>query len=241
MREVSANTNITEVVFILDKSGSMDNVSADTIGGFNSMIKRQKEEGVNAFVTTVLFDDKINIIHDRIKIEDVPALTIKEYYARGCTALLDAVGSTITHISNIHKYARQTDIPNKTLFVITTDGYENASNKYTLTKVKSMIEEQQNNGWEFLFLGANIDAIETAGKMGISCEYAANIVNDEEGIETTYKAVSDAVCMCYVKPRGTKLSKNWKEKIDKDLKRRKPQQTKNETDELYIPEFLRIK
>lgn len=238
MREVSENTNITEVVFILDRSGSMENVTADTIGGFNSMIKRQKEDAVKAFVTTVLFDDKINIIHDRIKIADVPLLTTKEYYARGCTALLDAVGSTITHINNIHKYARETDIPNKTLFVITTDGYENASSKYSLTKVKSMIEEQQSNGWEFIFLGANIDAIETASKMGISCEYAANVVNDEEGIENTYKAVSDAVYMCCEEPIGKRLPKNWKEKIDKDLKRRYKQST---TDNNDFPQFLRRK
>ena len=239
MRKVHENTNAMEVVFILDRSGSMENVTEDTIGGFNSMIKKQKEEAVNALVTTVLFDDKINILHDRVNITDIPSLTSKEYYARGATALLDAIGSTITHISNIHKYARETDIPSKTLFVITTDGYENASNKYTLTKVKSMIEEQQSNGWEFLFLGANIDAIETAGTLGIRREYAANVICDEEGVATTYQAVSDAVLECWSAPRGSELSKKWRERLDEDLKNRGILRKKVDNNEL--PKFLRKK
>ena len=239
MRKVRENTNAMEVVFVLDRSGSMENVTEDTIGGFNSMIRKQKEEAVNALVTTVLFDDKINILHDRVNITDIPSLTNKDYYARGATALLDAVGSTITHISNIHKYARETDIPSKTLFVITTDGYENASNKYTLTKVKSMIEEQQSNGWEFLFLGANIDAIETAGTLGIRRECAANVICDDEGVATTYQAVSDAVLECWSAPRGSELSKKWRERLDEDLKNRSILRKKVDDNEL--PEFLRKK
>lgn len=242
MRKVEQKYPITEVIFVLDRSGSMEKVTNDTIGGFNSMIKKQKQEGVDALVTTVLFDDEMSIIHDRIKIKDVPLLTNREYYARGTTALLDAVGSTITHISNIHKYARKEDVPSKTLFVITTDGYENASSKYTLTKVKSMIEEQKDNGWEFLFLGANIDAVETASKMGIAKEYAANVINDKEGIATTYRVVSNAVLDCLISPRGAKLSKKWKEELENDLKRgggSPKTNNKDEEEEVYIPEFLR--
>ena len=200
------------------------------------MIKQQKEEVSGAFITTVLFNDEINIIHDRVKIEDVPILTEKEYYARGCTALLDAVGSTIKHISNIHKYARNTDIPSKTLFVITTDGYENSSKEYSMTKVKSMIEEQKTkNRWEFLFLGANIDAIEAASKIGIGEEYAANIINDKEGIEASYKSVSNFVCRSS-RRCNMEFPKNWKEEIDKDIKRRE-----NSKKEPNIPTFLKRK
>lgn len=214
--------NNTEVVFILDRSGSMENVVSDTIGGFNSMIKKQKKECVDALVTTVLFDDGIEIIHDRVRIEDVPVLTENEYYARGCTALLDAVGSTIKHISNIHKYSRKEDVPAKTLFIITTDGYENSSTKYTFTKVKSMIEEQKkNNNWNFLFLGANIDAIEAAGKIGIDSDYAADVINDTQGVNVLYQTASDTLSYCYGMPKEAKLPKNWKEKIDKDYLKRK--------------------
>lgn len=214
-------TNNTEVVFILDRSGSMENVVADTIGGFNSMLKKQREECAGALVTTVLFDDKIDIIHDRIKIEDVPVLTENEYYARGSTALLDAVGSTIKHISNIHKYARKEDVPAKTLVIITTDGYENASSKYTFTKVKSMIEEQkEKNNWSFLFFGANMDAIKEASKIGIKEDYAACILNDTQGVNILYQTAAEAVEYCCTNPED-ELPRFLKEKIDKDYLNRK--------------------
>lgn len=161
--------NLTELVFILDRSGSMSGLESDTIGGFNSMIaKQQKEEG-EAIVSTVLFDDVTDVIHDRVPIGDIKKLTEEDYFVRGCTALLDAVGGAIHHIGNVHKYAREEDRPTKTLFVITTDGLENASRNYSFKDVKKMIERQKEKyNWEFLFLGANIDAIEVAGNMGIS-------------------------------------------------------------------------
>lgn len=220
-----------EVVFVLDRSGSMENVVSDTIGGFNSMINKEKKKNPNALVTTVLFDDKIEILHDRIAINDVPTLTKKEYYARGCTALLDAVGSSIKHISNIHKYARKNDVPRKTLFVITTDGYENASREYTFPKIRSMIEKQRERfGWEFLFLGANIDAIAEASKIGISHKYASNIINDKEGVTILYQSVLDAVDTCCSLNADEALPEDWKEKIDKDLIKRKKTLTKASKD-----------
>lgn len=235
MKKVQNKQNKVEVVFVLDRSGSMENVVSDTIGGFNSMINKQKKESPNALVTTVLFDDKIEMLHDRIAIKDVPTLTKKEYYARGCTSLLDAVGSTIKHISNIHKYARKDDIPAKTLFVITTDGYENSSREYTFPKIKKMIEKQREKfNWEFLFLGANIDAIAEASKIGIGHKYAANVVNDEEGVSVFYQSVSDAVCCCCAAPQAP-LPEDWKEKIDKDVKRRKSKKDETDPD---LPTFL---
>lgn len=150
---------MTELVFILDRSGSMSGLEADTIGGFNSMIARQKKKAGEALVSTVLFDYESVVIHDRLPLSEVPPLTEKEYFTRGCTALLDAVGGAIHHIGNIHKYARREDMPEKTMFIITTDGYENASRRYDYEMVRRMIERQKEEyGWEFLFLGANIDA-----------------------------------------------------------------------------------
>ena len=240
MKKTQKKSNKVEVVFVLDRSGSMEDAVSDTIGGFNSMIKKQQKESPNALVTTVLFDDKIEILHDRVKIEDVPTLTEKEYYARGCTSLLDAVGSTIKHISNIHKYARKDDVPAKTLFVITTDGYENSSREYTFQKVKKMIEKQREKyGWEFLFLGANIDAIAEASKIGIGSKYAANVMNDEEGVSVFYQSVSDAVCCCCAAPEE-ELPENWKEKIDKDYRKRKKSLSKSEDDN-DVPTFLKKK
>lgn len=210
---------MTEVVFILDRSGSMCGLEQDTIGGFNSMLEKQKKEAGAAFVSTVLFDDKTDVIHDRIPIEKVPKLTEKDYYVRGCTALLDAVGGTIKHIKNIHKYARKEDVPAKTLFVITTDGMENASHTYSYDAVKKMIKHQKkHHGWEFIFLGANIDAIDEAGRLGIEEEMAANFVCDKVGTALNFDALSDAV-LC-ARECSSVMGSNWKEKIDADFEER---------------------
>lgn len=212
--------NLTELVFILDRSGSMAGLEADTIGGFNAMMEKQRGEPGEAIISTVLFDNESEVIHDRIPMNRVPALTEREYYVRGCTALLDAVGGAIHHIGNVHKYAREEDRPEKTLFVITTDGMENTSRRYTYDKVKAMIERQQEKyGWEFLFLGANIDAAQEAARFGIRADRAANYHADGVGTGVIYKAVSEAVCQ--VRSCATPLSSDWKQKIDEDFKGRK--------------------
>ena len=211
--------NLTELVFILDRSGSMAGLEADTIGGFNAMTQKQRKEPGEALVSTVLFDNETQVIHDRVPLEKVPALTQKEYYVRGCTALLDAVGGAIHHIGNVHKYAREEDRPEKTLFVITTDGMENASRRYTYDKVKAMSEHQREKyGWEFLFLGANIDAAREAARFGIRADRAANYHADHIGTEVIYEAVSEAVCQ--VRSCAAPLSADWKRKIDADYKGR---------------------
>ena len=211
--------NLTELVFILDRSGSMAGLEADTIGGFNAMTQKQRKEPGEALVSTVLFDNETQVIHDRVPLEKVPALTQKEYYVRGCTALLDAVGGAIHHIGNVHKYAREEDRPEKTLFVITTDGMENASRRYTYDKVKAMIEHQREKyGWEFLFLGANIDAAREAARFGIRADRAANYHADHIGTEVIYEAVSEAVCQ--VRSCAAPLSADWKRKIDAGYKGR---------------------
>lgn len=211
---------LTELVFILDRSGSMEDLEADTIGGFNSMIKKQKASKVNALVTTVLFDDESIVLHDRVKVDEVPEITNKEYYARGTTALLDAVGSTIKHIETIQKYARKEDRPAKTLFMITTDGLENASKTYTFKKVKQLIEKhKENNGWEFLFIGSNMDAIEAASKIGISRDYAASSMGDRKGTQVLYQSLGDACCCCC--EARAPLKRDWKEKIEEDFLQRK--------------------
>ena len=167
--------NTTELVFILDRSGSMSGLEKDTVGGFNSMISKQKTEDGEALVSTVLFDNKSVVIHDRLPLDDVPPMTEKEYFTRGCTALLDALGDAIHHIGNIHKYARREDVPEKTLFVITTDGFENASCRYDYDTVRAMIERQKEKyGWDFLFLGANIDAVAEARRFGIDADCAVD-------------------------------------------------------------------
>lgn len=212
--------NLTELVFILDRSGSMSGLEADTIGGFNAMIEKQKKEEGEALISTVLFDNDMQVIHDRVPLDSVPALTEKEYFVRGCTALLDAVGGAIHHIGNVHKYAREEDRPEKTLFVITTDGMENASRRYTYDKVRSMIEhEKEKYGWEFLFLGANIDAAREAARFGIGADRAANYYADHMGTGVIYEAVSQAVCQ--VRNCAAPLSADWKEKIDADYNARK--------------------
>ena len=210
--------NLTEIVFILDRSGSMAGLEDDTIGGFNAMIQKQKAEDGEAYVSTILFDNHTDVIHDRVDIQKVQPMTRKEYYVRGCTALLDAVGKAIHHISNVHKYAREEDRPEKTIFVITTDGMENASHYYTYERVRQMIEhEKEKYGWEFLFLGANIDAAKEAARFGITEDCAANYHADREGTAVIYEAMSEAVCNVRAcRP----VSTNWKRRVDEDYKKR---------------------
>ena len=185
---------LTEVVFILDRSGSMSGLEADTIGGFNSMIEKQKKEEGEAYVSTVLFDDQTEVLYDRVDVKCVEPMNDNQYFVRGCTALLDAIGGAIHHIGNVHKYAREEDRPEKTLFIITTDGMENASKRYSYDKVKHMVERQKKEyGWEFLFLGANIDAVEVAGRFGIDRDRAINYECDHEGTQLNYRVLSETV------------------------------------------------
>ena len=210
--------NLTEIVFILDRSGSMAGLVDDTIGGFNAMIEKQKKEPGEALVSTVLFDNHREVIHDRLDIQKVESMTREQYYVRGSTALLDAVGNAIHHIGNVHKYAREEDRPEKTLFVITTDGMENASWEYDYEKIRAMIQRQKEKyGWEFLFLGANIDATKEAARFGIRPEFAANYHADSRGTAVIYEAMSDAVCSVRAcRPMGA----DWKQKVDADFKKR---------------------
>ena len=210
--------NLTEIVFILDRSGSMAGLEDDTIGGFNAMIQKQKGEDGEAYVSTVLFDNHTEVIHDRVDIQQIQPMTRKDYYVRGCTALLDAVGKSIHHIGNVHKYARKEDRPEKTIFVITTDGMENASREYTYDRVKKMIQhEQEKYGWEFLFLGANIDATKEAARFGITEDRAANYHADHQGTAVIYEAMSEAVCNVRA---CRSMSADWKRRVDEDYKKR---------------------
>ena len=185
---------LTELVFILDRSGSMAGLEKDTIGGFNGMITRQKEEAGEALVSTVLFNSDSRVIHDRLPLDQVPQMTSREYYVGGCTALLDAIGCAIHHIGNVHKYIREEDRPEHTMFVITTDGLENASRSYTLGSVRQAITRQKEKyGWEFLFLGANMDAVETAARMGMEADQAVTFTNDKEGVELNFEVLSNTV------------------------------------------------
>lgn len=209
---------ITELVFILDRSGSMSGLEADTIGGFNAMIEKQKKEPGEAYVSTVLFDNVSEVLHDRVKLADVPKMTDRDYTVRGCTALIDAIGGAIHHIVNIHKYARTEDVPEKTMFIITTDGMENASHHYSSDEVKKMIERQKEVGWEFLFIGANIDAVETAKRYGIGSDRVANYKADSQGTEILYESVTAAVSQVR---RHAPLSAKWNKKMEDDLASRK--------------------
>ncbi len=211
--------NITELVFILDRSGSMSGLEADTIGGFNSMLEKQKKLDGKAYVSTILFDNECEVLHDRLQIQDIKPLNDNDYYVRGCTALLVAIGGTINHISNIHKYVRKEDVPEHTMFVITTDGMENASRNYSIRKVKQMIEHQKKkHKWEFLFIGANIDAIETAKSFGIDESRAVNYNADSQGTRIVYESVEKAVTKCRA---SAPICADWKENIDRDFNNRK--------------------
>lgn len=210
--------NLTEIVFILDRSGSMSGLEGDTIGGFNSMIEKQKNAEGEALISTVLFDNTSEVIHDRVSVQNIKPMTRDDYTVRGCTALLDAIGGAIHHIGNVHKYARNEDVPEHTLFVITTDGMENASRRYDSEKVKKMIERQKEKyGWEFLFLGANIDAVETARRFGISEDRAVNYHSDSEGTQLNYEVLSEAICSVRC---SAPLDANWKKRIDEDYESR---------------------
>ena len=210
--------NLTELVLLLDRSGSMHGLEEDTIGGFNSMLEKQKGEPGEALVSTVLFDDETQVLHDRVKLREVKPMTCKEYYVRGCTALLDAIGGAIHHIGNIHKYAREEDVPERTLFVITTDGMENASRRYTAQRVKEMIRRQKEKyGWEFLFLGANIDAVETAGHLGITPDRAVKYHCDSQGTELVF----ESICRVFGDVRSSKpLDEHWKDAVEEDFSQR---------------------
>ena len=210
--------NVTELVFILDRSGSMAGLESDTVGGFNAMIEKQKKEEGSCFVSTVLFDDQSQVLHDRIPLEKVPKMTEKEYFVRGCTALIDAIGGAIHHIGIVHKYARDEDVPAKTLFVITTDGMENASRRYNAEDVRKMIQSKKEKyGWEFLFIGANIDAVETASHFGINKDRAVNYTHDSVGTHVLYDTVSEAICCA--RSSGS-ISSDWGKSIDEDYRRR---------------------
>ena len=209
---------LTEMVFILDRSGSMAGLEADTIGGYNSMLEKQKALEGEALVSTVLFDHENVVICDRKPIAEVPEMTEEEYFVRGCTALLDAVGGAIHHIGNVHKYARGEDRPDKTVFVITTDGMENASKTYTYSKVKSMIKRQtEKYGWEFLFLGANIDAKAEAGRFGIDEKRAVKYHSDKKGTALNYKVVGQALSELRC---CSAISDDWAEEIEEDFEER---------------------
>ncbi len=211
--------DLTELVFILDRSGSMSGLEADTIGGYNSMLSKQKREPGEAVITTVLFDDKYELLHDRIGLKGIAPITDREYFVRGSTALLDAIGRTISKIGNAQKHTLETERAEKTLFVITTDGMENASREYGYDKIRQLLERQKTRyGWEFIFLGANIDAVETAARFGINADRAVNYNADSEGTQLNYQVISDTVsCLRASSP----ISADWKQRIDDDYKKRK--------------------
>ena len=210
--------NLTELVFILDRSGSMSGLEKDTIGGFNSMLKKQKDEEGEAIVTTVLFDNRYELLHDRINIKGISPITDKEYFVRGTTALLDAVGRTIEKIENAQKHTLEEERASKVLFVITTDGMENSSKRYSYEKIRSMIKDKKKEfGWEFIFLGANIDAVSAAESIGISKDRATNYNSDSEGTKLNYEVINRTVSSLRTKHH---IEDNWKDKIEEDFKER---------------------
>ena len=220
---------LTEIVFILDRSGSMSGLESDTIGGYNSMIEKQKKEVGEALISTVLFDGQTDVLHDRVPLDKISPITEKEYYVRGSTALLDAVGGAIHHIGNVHKYAREEDVPEKTLFIITTDGMENSSRKYSYDKVKKMIEKQKEKyHWEFIFLGANIDAVGVADRFGVDRQHAVRYECDSAGTALNFQVMNKMVSCA----RGAKSAKAMNEafcseemldEVREDYKRRHKQ------------------
>ena len=213
--------NLTELVFILDRSGSMAGMESDTIGGFNAVLKKNREVEGDAVVSVVLFDNHSEVLVDREPIECVKPLTEKDYTVRGCTALLDAVGGSVRFIERIQKYLPEEIRPEKTVFVITTDGYENASKRFTYERVKGMIERKQADGWEFLFLGANIDAAAEAARLGIREDRAATYLNDSVGAGVMYDAVAEATCcMRVAEPTAARMGGGWRASIDADRKKR---------------------
>ena len=211
--------HLTEIVFILDRSGSMAGLEEDTIGGFNALAEKQKAEPGEALISTVLFDNFSEVIHDRVPLSRIQPMTRKDYYVRGCTALLDAVGDAIHHIGIVHRYIRPEDRPEKTLFVITTDGMENASRRYTYDRVRSMIEEKKALGWEFLFLGANIDAAREAARFGIGQDYAVDYLADSMGTANVYTSVNEAIHCARTMPTMP-ISRGWKKKVEEDFRKR---------------------
>ena len=213
--------DLTELVFILDMSGSMSPLTDDTVGGFNSVLQEHRDGKGDVLVTTWLFNNESRMIHDRLPIADVPPLTEKDYSARGCTALLDAIGGAIRHIAGIHRYARQEDIPEHTVFVITTDGMENASHRFGAEEIRAKIRhEQEKYGWEFIFLAANIDAVGTAEAYGIDRSRAVNYCGDEQGSSVMYESVS--LAMHNVREKGSAAADPcWRKKVDEDYRRRK--------------------
>ena len=210
--------NITEIVFILDKSGSMASLESDTIGGFNGLIEKQKKQDGKCYVSTVLFDNRIDTIHDRVELSEIKKMTEDDYTVGGCTALIDAIGSSIEHIKTVHKYIRPEDVPDHTMFVITTDGLENASSKFSSKEVKKMIKQQKKQGWEFLFIGANIDSVETAGAIGIDADRAVNYRADSKGTGVVFGAVSKAMCCLR---SAAPLDESWSDEIAADYEDRK--------------------
>ena len=210
--------NCTELVFILDRSGSMAGLESDTIGGFNAMIEKQKKTEGECWVSTVLFSNRSEVVHDRVRLSEIRPMTDRDYSVGGCTALLDAIGDAVKHIGSIHKYARPEDVPEHTLFVITTDGMENASRRWSSGEVKKLIEAKKKDGWEFLFLAANIDAVETARKFGIDEDRAVNYRPDSAGTSLNFAVLSEAVSSVRA---SVPLSKSWKKRIDEDFEKRK--------------------
>ncbi len=213
---------LTELVFILDRSGSMGGLESDTIGGFNAMLEKQKKQEGEVHITTVLFDDKYEKIHDRFPIGQVRALTPEDYYVRGCTALLDAIGRTIHQMALVQKHLPEEERAEKVIFVITTDGLENASREYSRSQIKWMIEqEKETYGWEFLFLGANMDAVKEAGSFGIGADRSVTFQNDGRGIKTNYRVVSETICtMRSAAPDAAPLGAEWKREIEEDYRKR---------------------
>ncbi len=209
---------LTEIVFIIDRSGSMSGLEADTIGGYNSMLNKQKKLDGEALVSTVFFNHVSSVIHDRVPIDKVKEITEEDYFVCGCTALLDAVGQAIHHIGNIHKYAREEDVPEKTLFIITTDGMENASHNFGYSAVKTMIEKKKKDfGWEFLFLGANIDSAKVGARMGISSDFTVDYDNTSEGTQLNYMVLDKAIT--YARSCDAPIKKSWKDKIVESRKK----------------------